>query len=311
MPIAVEARKVSVSAGFKTILSSISFRARPGQLTAILGPSGAGKSTLFRALNGSQPPNSGQVLYGGEELYAAYDTYRTRIGYVPQDDILHDALTAREVLFYAGRLRMPEQTAEEEVERRVAEVLEQVELTDRAGVRVRRLSGGQRKRVNLGVELMTGPPVLFLDEPTSGLDPALEEKMMVLFRRLARDNRTVFLTTHVTESLDQVDRVLLLCSGKLVFAGAPAEAQRFFGVTAFVDIYGKLTAAGADHWAAEFARRGPVEEPPEPAPAPRQAGPATAAKVTPAAGARPARSGQTADELLAQLEREIEMEKRR
>jgi ABC-type multidrug transport system ATPase subunit len=308
MPIAVEARKVSVSAGFKTILSSISFRARPGQVTAILGPSGAGKSTLFRALNGSQAPDGGQVFYGGEDLYAAYDRYRTRIGYVPQDDILHDALTARDVLFYAGRLRMPEQTTEEEVERRVAEVLEQVELSDRAGVRVRRLSGGQRKRVNLGVELMTGPPVLFLDEPTSGLDPALEEKMMVLFRRLARDNRTVFLTTHVTESLDQVDRVLLLCAGKLVFAGPPAEAQRFFGVSAFVDIYAKLASGGADHWAGEFARRGPVEEPAEPS---RPGGaPVPAGTVAPAA-AKAGRGGKSADELLAQLERELDLEKRR
>lgn len=307
MPIAVEARKVSVSAGFKTILSSISFRARPGQLTAILGPSGAGKSTLFRALNGSQPPDGGQVLYGGEELYAAYDTYRTRIGYVPQDDILHDALTAREVLYYAGRLRMPEQTTEEEVERRVAEVLEQVELTDRAGVRVRRLSGGQRKRVNLGVELMTSPSVLFLDEPTSGLDPALEEKMMELFRKLARQGRTVFVTTHVTENLDMVDRVLLLCAGRLTFVGKPKAALGFFGVEHFSDIYAKLTGMGADHWARQFSASGPRDDGPVSVPPPQPRAAPAAARAANAAPGRP----KTADELLAELEAEIEREKRR
>jgi len=199
MALPVEARGVTIRAGFKTIVSSVSFSARAGEVLAILGPSGAGKSTLFKTLNGSAAPGSGQVLYGGGDLYAKYDEFRARIGYVPQDDILHDALTPFDVLYYTGRLRMPA-AAEDDVTGRVEEVLADggaLGARPRAGETPERR---QRKRVNLGVELMTSPEVLFLDEPTSGLDPQLEEKMMELFQQLARGGRTVLVTTHVTES---------------------------------------------------------------------------------------------------------------
>jgi ABC-type multidrug transport system ATPase subunit len=306
LQIPVEARGVTVSAGFKTLVSSVSFRAHPGEVLAILGPSGAGKSTLFRALNGSDAPGAGQVLYGPDELYGSFDRYRMQIGYVPQDDILHDALTPFEVLYFTGRLRLPD-ASEERVRALADEVLAQVELSERRDVRVRRLSGGQRKRVNLGVELMTSPSVLFLDEPTSGLDPALEEKMMELFRKLARQGRTVFVTTHVTENLDMVDRVLLLCTGRLTFVGKPKAALGFFGVEHFSDIYAKLTGMGADHWARQFSASGPRDDGPVSVPPPQPRAAPAAARAANAAPGRP----KTADELLAELEAEIEREKRR
>ncbi|MBI3892332.1 MAG: ABC transporter ATP-binding protein [Candidatus Wallbacteria bacterium] len=297
MQIPLEARNVTVKAGFKALLSSVSFRAHPGEVLAILGPSGAGKSTLFKTLNGSGAPDGGQVLYGADDLYSSFERYRRQIGYVPQDDILHDALTPFDVLEYTGRLRMAEGMEAEAVRSRVAQVLGQVELSERQHVKVRRLSGGQRKRVNLGVELMTSPSVLFLDEPTSGLDPALEEKMMELFRRLAREGRTVLVTTHVTENLDLVDRVLLLCDGRVTFVGQPRQALRFFGVEQFSDIYSKLTGKGAEYWARQYQ----TSPPPDLAPAVRPAAPAARAAAS-------SMSGKTADELLAELEREMARE---
>ncbi len=308
MPIALDSRAVTVKAGFKALVSSVTFKAYPGQVLAILGPSGAGKSTLFRALNGVREPDGGKVFYGDSNLYESYDKFRMQIGFVPQDDILHDSLCPGDVLYYAGRLRLPESTSDEEIHTRVDEVLSLVELTERKRVRVKQLSGGQRKRVNLGVELMMRPPVLFLDEPTSGLDPALEEKMMDLFQQLARrGSRTVLLTTHITDSLDRVDRVLLLCRGKLTYIGKPARALQFFGVKDFGDIYTRLTTDGADHWAGMFKSSGLAER--DAAEAPRiTAG--TQGTATPRIDPKTPITLDTTEALLAQLEAEME-EKRR
>src|SRR5262249_38337561 len=147
-------------------------------LLAILGPTGAGKSTVMRVLTGAQAPSSGTVLYNGRSLYSAYDELRYRIGYVPQDDVLHQQLPIRRALRYAAQLRFPPDTSDAERDQRVEEVMAELGLTSRAKLAVSRLSGGQRKRTSVALELLTRPSLLALDEPTSGLDPGYERQVM-------------------------------------------------------------------------------------------------------------------------------------
>lgn len=218
---------------------------------AVLGPSGAGKSTLIKAINGVYKGYDGKVLYDGVELSGDRAGLRRQIGYVPQDDIVHPSLTVAQELGYAAQLRMPE-VDEAGQEKRVKEVLSTLELDHVAATRIRSLSGGQRKRVSVGVELLTGPPVLFLDEPTSGLDPALEQKMMALFSLLAREGRTVMVTTHVMESLKEVHLVLVLVQGFLAYYGPPQAALNHFGAASFSRIYAKLDERPAADWRARY-----------------------------------------------------------
>jgi ABC-type multidrug transport system ATPase subunit len=232
---------------FKTLLDKVSFGVRPGECVAILGPSGAGKSTLMKLINGHTRDGSGEVRYDGLELEAHYSELKARIGYVPQDDIVHPSLTPRSELTFAAQLRLPGVPSEKH-EIRVREVLGQLELDKVADTRIRRLSGGQRKRVSLGVELLTSPPVLFLDEPTSGLDPALEQKMMALFQSLAKQGRAVLVTTHVMESLQALDLVLVMMTGQLIFFGPPQEVLAYFQVTSFPAIYAKLEGTSPTEW---------------------------------------------------------------
>ncbi len=172
---------------------------------------------------------------------------------MPQDDIVHRALTVERVLRYAAELRMPESTAEQRAAR-VTEVLELLGLTDRRAVRVRRLSGGQRKRVSIGVELVTEPEVLFLDEPTSGLDPGLERQLMHTLRKLAKAPRTIVLTTHVMETMDVVDLLVVVYAGRLAFAGPPARALEFFRVDKLRLLFDQLGKRGAAAWHTAFER---------------------------------------------------------
>jgi len=248
----IDCRNLTVTAGFTDILSGITMSAWPGECIGLLGPSGAGKSTLLKTLVGYLTPSRGTVQYDGQQLADVYDRIKADLGYVPQDDLVHPSLTPAAELTFAAQLRMPPATDEGTIDRRVRHVLKLMELHERADTRIRSLSGGQRKRVSMGVELLTEPPVLFLDEPTSGLDPALEEKMMHLFRTLASQGRTVLLTTHIMESLDTLDLVALLHRGRMAFFGPPAEAMTYFGVTTFTDVYKRLEGRQAGEWEAAF-----------------------------------------------------------
>ncbi|MGE5389648.1 MAG: ATP-binding cassette domain-containing protein, partial [Deltaproteobacteria bacterium] len=224
------------------------------ELVAILGGSGAGKSTLIGALTGMNPATSGSILINGRDLYHEYEVFRCMMGYVPQDDIVHVDLTVEEVLTYTARLRMPEDTSKEEIKSTVEQVMMEVELTERRDILVKNLSGGQRKRVSIGVELITRPGLFFLDEPTSGLDPGLERIMMELVRKLADQGRTILLVTHATFNIKLCDKVLFLADGgKLAFFGTPAEAIIYFEATDFADIYQKIsTEKTPDQWARIF-----------------------------------------------------------
>ncbi len=224
----------------RMILSDVSMTVNPGEFIALVGGSGAGKSTLMKAMNGYEPANHGQLLMDGEPLYSKLDLYRNQMGYVPQDDIIHRALPVKTALWYAAKLRLPD-ARPAEIQARIQDALRSVELSEHAEKPVRVLSGGQRKRVSIAVELLARPTLFFLDEPTSGLDPGLEKKMMYDLNRLADEGRTVVLVTHATANIEQCDHVAFLTQGWLSYYGPPNEALNFFGVRDFSDIYLKLS----------------------------------------------------------------------
>ncbi len=223
-------RNIGVSAGSTALLTNVHFSLYPGELCALLGPSGAGKSTLIKVLLGIRRPGQGSVSLPGEGSNAVEP-----VGYVPQDDALHQELPVARELTYAARLRLPHVSEEERI-RRVEETLASVGLWDRRSLRIKRLSGGQRKRVSVALELLTSPSLLILDEPTSGLDPGLEARMMALFSDVAARGRIVMVATHAMESLNCCRVLLILGRGHLVFAGAPADALSYFQVDRYAEL---------------------------------------------------------------------------
>jgi ABC-type multidrug transport system ATPase subunit len=222
------------------ILQNISLSIQGGEFIALVGGSGAGKSTLLKAMNGYNPATHGRMLINGQPLYPNLDAYRTLMGYVPQDDIIHEELPVRLALWYAAKLRLPDATTKE-IEERITDVLNMVDMGNHAEKPVRVLSGGQRKRVSIAVELLAEPDMLFLDEPTSGLDPGLEKKMMYDLNRLSDQGRTVVLITHATANIEQCHHVAFLVRGCLAYYGPPREAIKFFQAQDFADVYLKLS----------------------------------------------------------------------
>jgi ABC-type multidrug transport system ATPase subunit len=222
------------------LLDGVSLSIMPNEFIGLLGPSGAGKSTLMDALNGMRPPTGGVVLINNLDLYQNLPALKQSIGYVPQDDIIHRELTVYQTLYYVAKLRLSSDVSKQEIDQIINEVLDVTGLSERRNVPVNRLSGGQRKRVSIAVELVTKPSVIFLDEPTSGLDPATEEKIMLLFRQIAESGRTVIMTTHAMENVKLFDKIVLLMRGKLVFYGTPQEALEYVGAKSFKELYDKL-----------------------------------------------------------------------
>lgn len=228
--------------GRRELLQDVSFVARPGSLTAIIGPSGAGKSTLAKLVAGIMTPTTGAVRFDGYDIHAQYAALRSKIGMVPQDDVVHHQLTVAKALGYAAELRLPRAT-EKERRRAVGKVLRELDLTDHAHMRVDELSGGQRKRASVALELLTSPSLLILDEPTSGLDPALDRQIMRMLRQLADAGRVVFVVTHCVSYLDMCDQVLLLApGGKTAYFGPPSEIASVAGTTNWADIFAKVSA---------------------------------------------------------------------
>jgi ABC-type multidrug transport system ATPase subunit len=249
---ALDARHLGVTtrAG-RRLLDDVSFAVRAGQLVAVIGPSGAGKSTLLGALTGLRPAGSGQVTWDGRDLYEEYDHLRYLIGLVPQEDVLHRQLTVRRALDFAARLRLPPDTSAAERDERVRRVLAEVQLSAQIDQRIDSLSGGQRKRTSIALELLTAPQLLFLDEPTSGLDAGLDRQVMDGLRDLADAGRVVLVVTHSVLALDRCDRVLLLApGGRVAFFGPPERLLPFFGVPDYPAVFVALDDPG---WAARFA----------------------------------------------------------
>jgi ABC-type multidrug transport system ATPase subunit/predicted component of type VI protein secretion system len=249
--------------GNKTLLDNISLSARPGTLTAVIGPSGAGKSTFARLVAGYTHPTSGRVAFEGHDVHAEYASLRSRIGMVPQDDVVHGQLTVRQALMYAAELRLPPDTNKEDRERVVMEVLEELEMTKHLDTRVDKLSGGQRKRASVALELLTGPSLLILDEPTSGLDPALDRQVMTMLRQLADAGRVVLVVTHSLTYLDVCDQVLLLApGGKTAFCGPPSLIGAELGTTNWADIFSAVANDPDTAKRNYLERHGPPPPPP-------------------------------------------------
>lgn len=245
---------VTVDHGRKTLLDGVSFPVGAKCLLAVVGPSGAGKSTLLGALTGLRPADHGTVLYDGRDLYRDYAELRSRIGLVPQDDILHAQLTVRRALTYAAELRFPQDTAKAERQARVEEVIGELGLGQRADQPIHSLSGGQRKRVSVALELLTKPSLLFLDEPTSGLDPGMDRSVMHMLRGLADDGRTVIVVTHSVLSLDVCDRLLVLApGGRVAWYGPPEETLGFFGFAQWPEAFEAFENQQGRDWAGEYA----------------------------------------------------------
>jgi ABC transport system ATP-binding/permease protein len=240
--------------GNLTLLEDISLSILPEEFVTIVGVSGAGKSTLLNALSGFRPATRGSVFVNGHALYQNYDAYRTELGYVPQDDIIHQELTVQQALDFAARLRLPSDISPPERRRQVGQVLEDLELLEQSKTMVKNLSGGQRKRVSIGVELLTKPSLFFLDEATSGLDPGTELQMMRLLRRMATQGRTVVLVTHTTKNLNLSDLVIFLAKGgKVAFFGPPQDALTYFDVQEFDEIYIKVEEERSpQEWALQY-----------------------------------------------------------
>lgn len=228
--IRIEARNINqqVSPSLN-LLKDINLNIEPNEFVALVGMSGAGKTTFMNAISGYWPASHGSVTVNGIDLYAHYDLFRNDIGYVPQKDIVHQELTPEMALDYVAKLRMPPDTSPAERQVTVREVLDVLDLTERRDIPIARLSGGQLKRVSIGVELLTRPRLFFLDEPTSGLDPGTEYDMMKLMRRLADQGRTVILITHATKNVMLCDKAVFLArGGNLAFYGAPEDALEYF-----------------------------------------------------------------------------------
>lgn len=237
----------------KTLLSDVSFALPQRCFMAVVGPSGAGKSTLLGALTGFSPATSGEVRYDNRDLYQNYAELRHRIGFVPQDDILHTPLTVRKALNYAARLRFPQDVSAAERKQRIDEVLTELGLAGHANQRIDSLSGGQRKRTSVALELLTKPSLLFLDEPTSGLDPGYEKSVMQTLRALADDGRSVVVVTHNTAQLNLCDRLLILApGGRLAYFGPPQQALGYFNCSDFADLFNLLEHDTTTDWTGRY-----------------------------------------------------------
>jgi ABC-type multidrug transport system ATPase subunit/pSer/pThr/pTyr-binding forkhead associated (FHA) protein len=252
--VSFSARHLTVTVdGGKQILKDVSFGVPEKSLIAVIGPSGSGKSTLLKALTGYRPANQGDVLYDNRNLYKQFAELRQRIGLVPQDDILHKELTVKKALKYAAKLRFPADTSTQERDQRIDEVLGELKLDIHKEKKVTSLSGGQRKRVSVALELLTKPSLIFLDEPTSGLDPGMDRDVMQLLRGLADDGRTVLVVTHSVAELAICDKLLVMApGGSVAYFGPPEEALNFFGYDTWADVFSAFENYRDYDWAGRW-----------------------------------------------------------
>ncbi|MGN1136551.1 MAG: ATP-binding cassette domain-containing protein [Oscillospiraceae bacterium] len=237
---------VSSHNGEKTITDHVNLSIEPGEFTAIVGGSGAGKTTLLNCLSGMADFTSGDVLINGESIRSGGRSIRSIIGYVPQKDIVYDDLTLEHMLMYSAKLRMPKDVSSREIDEKISEVLDMVELTAHRKTIISKLSGGQKKRASIAVELLASPKLFFLDEPSSGLDPGTEKHLMQMLKKLAASGKTVIMVTHTVQNVGMCDRIICMGNGgKLCYSGKPSELLEFFGKQNMTDIYDDLNENSA------------------------------------------------------------------
>ena len=240
----------------KVILDGVSLVVRPREFVCILGPSGSGKSTLLAALSGRQPPDEGSVLVNGDDLYVHFEALKQNLAVVPQRDVLHDILPLSTALRYTARMRLPADLSPADIEARIDETLNTVNLVQRQFTPIRQLSGGQIRRASWANEAISNPGLIFLDEVTSGLDEQTDWEMMTLFRRMADEGRTLVCVTHSLSHVEShCDLVVILTEGgKLAFCGPPAVAREYFGVQRLGEIYRELGKQSAAFWQERFRK---------------------------------------------------------
>ncbi len=239
--------RLTVSAGGNRIMHGLNLRLLGGELCGLIGPSGAGKSTLIKSLLDLRTPDSGRIHLNGAPISAAGP-----VGYVPQDDALHKTLSVGQTLAFAARLRTPDLSSHE-TEARISELARTLELDERLDTRVKNLSGGQRKRLSVALELLSQPRLLILDEPTSGLDPGMEARMMELFAKIAGGGRIVMVATHAMQSLKRCHALAVLVAGHLCYFGTPDNALTFFEVQRFAGIFSRLPEKPVSEWKREYS----------------------------------------------------------
>ena len=222
-----------------------------------MGPSGCGKSTLLKALNGDSPPSHGRVTICGLELNENYDYIKTHIGYVPQDDIVHRELSVYKSLYYAAKLRLND-ASETEINQKIDQVLNSLNITQLKESLVSKISGGQRKRVSIAVEILTDPLILFLDEPTSPLDPQTIEEFLQCLRKLADNGTTVIMVTHKPEDLDYMDSVIFMAEGgHLIYNGSTSGYMSYFSQDRVTQVYAELVKEKAGPWINRYKLENP------------------------------------------------------
>ena len=245
----------SVTSKNKIICNDVSLTINPCEMVAIIGGSGAGKTTIMNCISGYSTPTQGRVFVNGMDLYQNYNQVKNIIGYVPQQDIVYDGLTVQSMLEYTAELRLPADTSPEERKHTIAQVLEMVDLTERKDTMIKSLSGGQKKRASIAVELLSDPKLFFLDEPASGLDPGTERNLMTTLKKMAAGGKTVIMVTHSTLNLKMFDKIVFMGKGgNLCFCGSYDEACRFFGVNDIVDVYNMITDQ-SEQWKQEYQSR--------------------------------------------------------
>ena len=221
-------------------------------LLAIMGPSGCGKSTLLKTLNGDSPSTSGKVYLFNLELIANYNYLKTQIGYVPQDDIIHKELRVFECLFYTAKLRL-KNLSNKEIHQKIDTILKELNIFEIKNNIVAEISGGQRKRVSIAVELLTDPLLLFLDEPTSPLDPQTVEDFLDILKRLAEKGTTVIMVTHKPEDLTYMDDVIFMAEGgNIVYYGDSNKYQDYFEVNNAVSVFAKISGQTSKYWVDKY-----------------------------------------------------------
>jgi len=251
------AESLTLSVGGHRVLDRVSVGISECEFVGVIGPTGAGKSSFLGVLGGMRHADSGRVLLNGEDLHREFENLRNEFGWVPQADIVHEELTIVQALAFAAKLRLPRSTPEPERSRLILKTAETLDLGHRLVTRIKDLSGGERKKVSVAVELLSRPKLIFLDEPTSGLDPGAAGRLVELLRRLADSGCTVVSTTHTMADIHLIDRLIVLSEGRLVFSGSPEDAKSFFGVNAIQGIFRRLMERRADEWRDAFISLNP------------------------------------------------------
>lgn len=237
----------------KLILNDVNLDIGSNEFVAIIGGSGAGKSTVMNAISGFDKDITGEISCDGMDMRKNFSTLKNLIGYVPQEDIVYNNLTLRKMLYYTAKLKMPQDVTKQEIHARIEKVLEMVELSEHQNTYIRKLSGGQKKRASIAVELLADPRLFFLDEPTSGLDPGTEKNFMQTLNRLAKlQGKTIIMVTHTTQNLHLCDKIVFMGpGGKLCFCGSVDEAKMFFNTENLVDIYNVIDQ-NTEFWAQKW-----------------------------------------------------------